>query len=87
MLVLSTIVVVQSMATRENPAAHCKHYHTKVFSRQKIQTEFLGKTFSLNVWPPTDFPVVTLSVIDDMITFCFATTAMIVALFNIACTE
>lgn len=53
---------------------------------QKIQAEISDKSLNLKFLPLSDFNMVLLAVVDDMLTVCFARTAMSEPLFNSACT-
>lgn len=57
---------------------HCKYYHMEVLSRQTIRPAYFGKTFEPNVLPRDDFYGIKHTVIEDLVTLRFPSTAVAV---------
>lgn len=71
----------------ENLLAHCNHYDVEVLPGQNIGAHLFDKNLGLNALPRNELHMVMLATVDDMLSLCFASTAMTVPVFVTACTE
>lgn len=59
----------------------------KVFRDRKCRLNIFGEELSLKILASNDFRLEMLTVVDELLIFCFASMAMRLPVFNTACEE